>query len=78
MELAANVGEDEFESPWPGIRFVRGSRQYQAIMGTPHGTSVAWLLVDHPRELAGREIESVVMFTTESEERYHLLFTLSG
>ena len=78
MELAGNVGEDELESPWPGVRFVKGSRQYQAIMGTPHGTSVAWLLIDHPDELPGREIESVTMFTTESEERYHLLFTLDG
>ena len=78
MELAVNVGEDALDRPWPGVRFVKGSQQYQALMGTPHGTSIAWLLIDHPDDLPGREIESITVFTTDSEERYNLLFTLNG
>lgn len=75
MEQAVGVGEDDFETEWPGIRYMRGSTHYQALMGTPHGTSMAWLLIDHPNDLRGREIESITMFI--SDDNYNLLFTLN-
>ena len=76
MDLAVSAPENGFSSDYPGETFARGSEQYQALMGTPHGKSMAWLLIDHPNELAEKVIDSITMFTTEG--KYQLLFTLSG
>ncbi|KAL8828292.1 MAG: hypothetical protein Q9191_002666 [Dirinaria sp. TL-2023a] len=76
MEQAVGVGVEEFEDEWPGVRYMRGSTQYEALMGTPHAVSMAYLLINHQNDLGGREIESITMFT--SFFSYNLLFTLNG
>ena len=72
--------DDSFSRQWPGLVFRNGSPGFQALLGTPHGKGVAWLLVDHPDEFPGKDIESITMFTTtgiEDINEYSLLFTLT-
>ncbi|KAL8710168.1 MAG: hypothetical protein Q9220_005251 [cf. Caloplaca sp. 1 TL-2023] len=67
-----------FEQAWPGVTFPAGSIEFQALIGTPHGKGVVFLVVDH---LQGRGIESVTMWTTTNwrrEKHYELLYTLTG
>ncbi|KAI4173618.1 MAG: hypothetical protein LQ343_002793 [Gyalolechia ehrenbergii] len=65
-----------FTKEWPGHKFNRGSVEFQALIGTPHGKGAAALLVDHPTEFPGKYIESITIFTMESAPQ--LLFTFTG
>ena len=76
MELAAGVDEDDFGEDWPGMTFQPGSVEFRALMGTPHGKGVAWMLVDRPYGLRGKNIASITMFVTDAD-RYNLLFVLT-
>lgn len=63
--------------PWPGIYFPLGKEEMRALMGTPHGKGVAYLLLDHPVGMGSRKnVESIHMFAT-SGQMYNLLFTLT-
>ena len=37
MDDAARVPYDTLDIPWPGITYQPNSRQYTALLGTPHG-----------------------------------------
>ena len=72
--------DESFNVQWPGLVFMRGSPAFQALLGTPHGKGIVWLLVDHPHEYPGKDIESVTIFSTPSTSGlndYNLLFTLT-
>ncbi|KAI4122663.1 MAG: hypothetical protein LQ341_007285 [Variospora aurantia] len=63
-----------FHKPWPGTTFdIReptsedGSSQTEgdnarALLGTPHGAGIAWMLADHKRELGERSLK-ITVFT---------------
>jgi hypothetical protein len=70
------VGIDAFEKPWPGIILARGSDRFRALLGTPHGKGVVWLLINHPNLFPNKDIEKITMFTDEYGS-YELLFTLT-
>ena len=81
IEIAAGVGVGSFSAEWPGIEYRKGTEGFQALLGTPHGKGVVWLVVDHPNEMPGKDIESITMFTTPATlggAAYCLLFTLTG
>ncbi len=67
---------------WPGVPFAKGTDEFQAILGTPHGKGVVYLLVQHPNELPTKNIQSVTVFSTPPRlgnvPRQNLLFTLTG
>lgn len=69
-------------APWPGHEFTLGNPSYVALLGTPHGRAVVYLLTQHASGLPGKDIESIVVFTTYGrssyDQTYHLLFTLTG
>ena len=77
IEMAANPGRtrDLFEKPWPGYRYAKGTEEFQALLGTPHGKGVVWVIIQHPNELPNKDIESITTFTVGPD--YHLLFTLT-
>ena len=76
MELAAGVDEDDFGEEWPGTTFQAGSIQFRALMGTPHGKGIAYMLIDRPYGLRGKNIVSITMFVTDAD-KYNLLFVLT-
>lgn len=76
VERAAGAGTDRFSSDWPGLKYLRGAVEFQALLGTAHGKGVAYLITDHP-ELRLKTVESVNIFTTNGGYAYHLLFTLT-
>ena len=76
----------QFRKPWPGFKFVPGDQQFQALLGTAHGTGVVRLITQHPNELGrDKNIESINIFTTlnhysgePDDTSYDMLFTLTG
>lgn len=52
---------------WPGKTFSVTSEEGKAIVGTPNGAGVAWLLAQHKKELGERRIEKVTVFYAENE-----------
>jgi len=82
MEHVAGAAEDLLYAPWPGYVIEPPSTFYTALLGTPHGRGVVYLLTQHASGLAGKEIESITIFTTQGileddNEAYHLLFELT-
>lgn len=72
-------GQGELHTPWPGITFNKGTTQYKALLGTPHGKGIAHMLIGHPNELQGKDVVSITIFmTTTYADEPNLLFTLSG
>ncbi|KAG7008294.1 hypothetical protein G7Y79_00006g019140 [Physcia stellaris] len=64
---------------WPGRKLVPNEESFWAVLGTPHGRGIAYLIRDHPNELPGKSIESINVFRGDKGVRqWHLLFTLDG
>lgn len=52
-------GRAELQLPaWPGTRLPITSEEAQALLATPIGGSIAWLLIQHKADLGGKTILS--------------------
>lgn len=73
-------GGSVFVARWSGLRFVKGTEESEALLGTPYGKGIVYLLVNHPDELHDKNIEAITVFTTDEgiSDDQHLLFTLTG
>ncbi|KAG8532521.1 uncharacterized protein KY384_002398 [Bacidia gigantensis] len=72
------TGNFVFDKPWPGYNFLSGSDTFAALMSTPHGNGIAFLLISHPDQFGSKMIESITIFTiTGQTPPYHMLFTLT-
>lgn len=66
--LARKQPPEEFAPAWPGYTYTPGkddNDEFTALLGTPHGRGVAYLLADHPTGMGNKRIESIVLFTSE-------------
>ena len=52
---------------WPGVVLDMKKEKAQALLGTPNGSGVDWLLVERKRELGSKIIDKVFMFFSEYE-----------
>ncbi|KAL8760815.1 MAG: hypothetical protein Q9184_003019 [Pyrenodesmia sp. 2 TL-2023] len=59
--------DGEFRSPWPGRTFDMRADDGKALLGTPHGIGVAYLIADHS-DVLGRKIPFARVFTAEDDE----------
>ena len=93
MERALGAKAEELDADWPGHVFILPNNTYAALLGTPHGKGVVHLLMQHVSGLPGKDIESIIIFTTSDAfstpdaytapeaiawNIYHLLFILTG
>lgn len=51
----ALVSSGNLHMPFPGKTYSVNDKEGAALLGTPHGSGTAWLMIDHGRELGGRE-----------------------
>jgi hypothetical protein len=49
--------------PWPGLTFPMTELPGLAMLGTPNGYGVAWLLIQHRAQFGRRTIESVKVWS---------------
>jgi len=77
MAQAAGANEDGDLPEWPGKTFRLGDPRFEALLGTPHGRGVVYLLTQHSIGLTGKSIESITVFAAILAD-YQLLFTLTG
>lgn len=67
---------------WPGHTFSpsnnggRGLKAYQAVLGTPNISGVAWMLINHRDELNYRNIESITVWDKSGMENQDAGFLL--
>jgi hypothetical protein len=47
---------------WPGVSFTMDSEEGKALLGTPNGSGIAWLLAQHKKELGDKCIEKVMLW----------------
>jgi hypothetical protein len=52
---------------WPGATFDIAGEEGKAILGTPHGAGVAWMLIQRKKVLGKLRIEKVTMFYVEND-----------
>lgn len=48
--------------PWPGLKIPMSDRDALALMGTPNGQGVAWMLIQHKQQLGWKTISDVTIF----------------
>lgn len=65
----------------PGVTFRMDEDHGKALLGTPHGSGVAWLLIQHKKQLGHKTVEKVTVLCKDEEDarmRHHpnLLFYL--
>ena len=77
VPTSVNPEDGKFVDPWPGRQFVPGATEFNALLGTPHGKGVVWLLTQRPRDVLDKTIESVTVFSDPDSE-YNMLWTLSN
>ncbi|CAA9962858.1 hypothetical protein PTMSG1_06226 [Pyrenophora teres f. maculata] len=67
---------------WPGLVLDANSEQAMALLGTPNGGGVAWMLAQHRQQLGHKVVEKVVLFyhlskvAKQKQEALNLLFCL--
>lgn len=67
------LGGPEKWGVWPGQSFNKDSQQFAALMSTPVGRGVAWLLLTHREQLGWKDVESVDLWAganNNSESNY--------
>ncbi|KAF1842229.1 uncharacterized protein K460DRAFT_358868 [Cucurbitaria berberidis CBS 394.84] len=47
---------------WPGTSYDATSKEGQALLGTPNGSSVAYLLIQHKNQLGHKTVEKITVF----------------
>jgi len=70
-------GDAQVVANWPGARFPMGTSEFQALLDTPHGKGIVYLLVHHPNDLGTKNIEAITVLTARPSRGIHLLFTLT-
>lgn len=53
---------------WPGVKISMPDRDALAILGTPNGRGVAWILIQHKLQLGPKNIKDVTIFRCWEEE----------
>jgi hypothetical protein len=53
---------------WPGKSFSKGSDQFAALMATPSGRGVAWLLLTHREQLGWKSIKSARLWSDKDHD----------
>lgn len=67
------LGDPEKWDVWPGQSFDKDSEQFAALMSTPVGRGVAWLLLTHREQLGWKHVKSVDLWAgskNRSESNY--------
>ncbi|KAF2013589.1 hypothetical protein BU24DRAFT_464355 [Aaosphaeria arxii CBS 175.79] len=54
---------------WPGVTFDMSTREGRAILGSPNGAGVAFLLSQHKEQLGNKTITKVVVFQDEGDAK---------
>ena len=80
MQTVMGQAGRELHLPWPGKEFRMTDVKGLALLGTPSGAGVGWLLADHRDEIT-KVIEKVRIWTTpkegeESLSQYYMLWFL--
>lgn len=47
---------------WPGLKVPMATQEYQAILGSPIGATLAFLLIQHKAELGIKMVSEIVIF----------------
>lgn len=60
-------GYKDYEE-WPGVIFDVDSEEGRAILGTPSGSGIVWLLAQHKQQLGEKRITKITLFCAETQE----------
>ena len=52
-------------SQWPGQDFGRSTKAFKALLGSPNGSGVAWLLINHKEQLGKKTVWKITVFRHE-------------
>jgi hypothetical protein len=58
--------------PWPGVDYDVASEEGKALLGTPNGSSTAYMLVQHKQQLGNKTVDKITVF--EHSRELMLLF----
>jgi hypothetical protein len=75
MQIASQaLGGTENWSAWPGKTFNKDSEQFAALMATPSGRGVAWLLLSHRKQLGWKSVSKINLWSEadhDSKSNYY-------
>ncbi|KAF2125413.1 hypothetical protein P153DRAFT_112702 [Dothidotthia symphoricarpi CBS 119687] len=53
---------------WPGVTFRMDEDSGKALLGTPHGSGIAWLLIQHKKQLGHKTLDKVTLYFKNEED----------
>ncbi|KAF2819010.1 hypothetical protein CC86DRAFT_307928, partial [Ophiobolus disseminans] len=53
--------------PWPGTCYNATSPEGRAILGTPNGSSVAYMLIQHKSQLGHKTVSKITVFQQDNQ-----------
>lgn len=69
------LGDKHDWKTWPGKTFQNGSEELAAILATPSGRGVAWLLLTHRKGLGWKYVDSVDVWSEKEHDSEQNFFT---
>ncbi|KAF2728424.1 hypothetical protein EJ04DRAFT_569550 [Polyplosphaeria fusca] len=74
----AHNRKGEQDDPWPGVEFSTDSDEGKALMASPNGYGVAYLLIQHKKQLGKyRKVSKITMYDTRGDDEPSMLLQLS-
>lgn len=61
---------------WPGTDFTMDQDEGKALLATPHGAGVSWLLIQHKEQLGRKVVKKITVFVHAPDRRTSLCFWL--
>ncbi|KAL8978920.1 MAG: hypothetical protein Q9177_006273 [Variospora cf. flavescens] len=80
-DIFNNKGPAQRPVPWPGLTFGIDTEEGQALLGTPNGLAVAYILMDRAKELGRRKVSVTIAASggdpDQPELGYRMLWDLA-
>ena len=74
--IVKRVMGDVATSVWPGKTFRMTTDEGKALLGTPHGSGIAWLLAQHKKQLGLKTVDEVTVYRLTTGQPTSLCFAL--
>ena len=73
IQIIDRAAGDESHIEWPGVTMPMSDEKGQAVLGTPNGAGIAYLLATHKAQLGQKTVESVLVWSQNigAEIYYH-------
>ena len=63
---------------WPGTTYEAGTEAFNALLGTPNGFGIPYMLAQHQKQLGHKTVDKITIFYKGEHRRLMILFSIQN